>query len=104
MSGSAPMARPAMVHPIDAPTSTMAIVSLVTGIASYVIVPIVGALVAIITGHLSRREIRESNGRIQGKGMATAGLVLGYAHFALACFAFAAFLFLVTIGVIAWNH
>jgi len=60
------------------PNSTMAVVSLVAGIASWVVAPLLGALVAIITGHMGKREIRESNGQLAGDGMATAGLVLGY--------------------------
>jgi uncharacterized membrane protein len=58
--------------------STMAMVSMIAGIVSYVIAPLIGAIVAIITGHMAKREIRESNGQLGGDGMATAGLVLGY--------------------------
>ena len=61
-----------------AQNSTLAIVSLVLGIVGWVILPIVGAIGAIITGHLAKKEIRESAGRLIGDGLATAGLVLGY--------------------------
>jgi hypothetical protein len=37
------------------------------------------AVLAVIMGHLSLSEIRRSAGRLGGKGMAIAGLVLGYA-------------------------
>ena len=33
---------------------------------------------AIIFGHIARRQIREAKGRERGKGMALAGLILGY--------------------------
>ena len=33
---------------------------------------------AIIFGHIARRQIREAKGRERGKGMAKAGLILGY--------------------------
>ncbi|MGH9710287.1 MAG: DUF4190 domain-containing protein, partial [Candidatus Acidiferrales bacterium] len=33
---------------------------------------------AIILGHLAQTEIRKSGGRLQGDGMALAGLILGY--------------------------
>ena len=59
--------------------STLAIVSLVAGIAGWTIVPVLGAIVAVITGHLAKNEIRESNGQIGSDRLATAGLVLGYA-------------------------
>lgn len=58
--------------------SSLAIASLITGILSWFLVPIFGALAAVITGHLAFNEIRESQGMLTGKGMATAGLILGY--------------------------
>ena len=81
------------------PTSTAAILSLVLGIASYVFLPFIGAIGAVIAGHMARKEIRDSQGRIKGDGMALAGLILGYAHFALACLAVG--LFLLFIGAAA---
>lgn len=67
-----------------APTnSTMAIVSLVAGIAGWTLLPIIGAIVAVITGHMAKNEIRSSGGRLTGDGLATAGLVLGYASLVL---------------------
>jgi len=64
--------------PLTPQNSTLAMVSMIAGIVSYVIAPLIGAIVAIITGHMAKREIRESNGQLGGDGMATAGLVLGY--------------------------
>ena len=63
------------------PTNSLATVSLVAGIASFVIVPLIGALVAVITGHRARAQIRQTGE--SGFGLATAGLVLGYIHLAL---------------------
>jgi hypothetical protein len=59
-------------------TSTLAIVSLITGIATWIFLPIIGALIAVITGHMAKTQIRASAGRLTGSGLATAGLVLGY--------------------------
>lgn len=59
-------------------TSTLAVISLVFGILAWILVPVIGAIVAIITGHMARSEIRRSGGAIEGDGMAVAGLVLGY--------------------------
>jgi hypothetical protein len=61
-------------------TSTLAIVSLVAGILTWLIVPVLGALAAIVTGHMARNEIRKSPEHLTGNGLATAGLVLGYAQ------------------------
>ncbi len=61
-----------------AKNSTLAIVSLVTGILG---IPCCGcfilAIVAAITGYLAKKEIAESNGTKTGAGMAQAGFILG---------------------------
>ena len=59
-------------------TSTLAVVSLVTGIACWIILPLVGSVIAVVTGHMAKKEIRASMGRLTGDGLATAGLLLGY--------------------------
>ena len=64
-------------------TSSLAVVSLVSGILGWTLVPFIGTLVAIITGHMARSEIRRSNGQLGGDGMAIAGLVLGWISAAL---------------------
>lgn len=60
---------------VPAETSGLAIASLVCGIL-FLFLP--AAIGAVITGHLSRAEIRRSGGRKNGAGMALAGLILGY--------------------------
>ena len=64
-------------------TNTLAIVSLVSGILSWIIVPFLGSIVAIITGHMARKEIRSQPDRFDGDGLAIGGLVLGYLQLAL---------------------
>jgi hypothetical protein len=59
-------------------TSTLAIVSLVSGILGWSLVPWIGSLVAIITGHMARAEIRRESDTVEGDGLAIAGLVLGW--------------------------
>jgi Domain of unknown function (DUF4190) len=66
-------------------TSTLAIVSIVTGIASWIIIPFLGAIIAIVTGHMAKSEIRGSAGELTGDGLATVGLVLGYIQIVLTC-------------------
>ena len=60
----------------DAATSGKALASMITGIFGLVF--FLPAIAAIILGHISRSEIRRSNGRLKGLGMSTAGLVMGY--------------------------
>jgi hypothetical protein len=85
-------------------TSTMAIVSLIAGIAGWSLVPFLGSIVAIITGHMAQSEIKKSAGTVTGKGMAVAGLILGYLMVALglcaACLFLLSFLGLFTIPFI----
>jgi len=76
---AAPTAPPPTLEP--AGTSGKALASLVTGIFGLLLFPI--AIAAIILGHMSRSEIRKSNGRLKGDGMATGGLVMGYGAFAI---------------------
>ncbi len=44
---------------------------------------ILAGIPAIILGHMSRKSIRESMGRLKGEGQATAGMVMGYISVAL---------------------
>lgn len=69
--------------PVAAQTSTMAIVSLIAGILSWFMLPVVGAVVAVITGNMAKKEIRASGGLLTGDGLATAGLVLGWIQLGL---------------------
>lgn len=64
-------------------TSALAIVSLIFGILAWIMLPVLGPIVAVITGHMARAEIRRSEGRMTGDGLAIGGLVLGYLQFAL---------------------
>lgn len=76
------------MNAVPARTSTMAVVSLVSGIVCWVALPFIGALVAVICGHAARGEIRRAPpGSIEGDGMALAGLVLGWVHLALCALA-----------------
>ncbi|EDY17101.1 hypothetical protein CfE428DRAFT_5446 [Chthoniobacter flavus Ellin428] len=63
-------------------TSGAAIASLVIGLLSFLLCPIIGSIAAVICGHIARGDIRKSGGRLSGDGMAIAGLVLGYSGFA----------------------
>lgn len=55
-----------------------AIFSLILGIFSIIPFSILAGIPAIILGHLALRDINNGQGQRTGKGMATAGLVMGY--------------------------
>jgi hypothetical protein len=67
-------------------TSSMAIVSLVAGLLGWTFAPWLGSIIAIITGHMARAEIRRDPAGLEGDGLAVAGLVLGWAMILLSVF------------------
>ncbi|HOM67082.1 MAG TPA: DUF4190 domain-containing protein [Brevefilum fermentans] len=70
--------------PIYQQTSTMAVISLISGIASFFILPLLGAILAIILGYSAKKEIAQSGGALTGEGLATWGLILGWVNIGLA--------------------
>ncbi|WP_426699977.1 DUF4190 domain-containing protein [Rhodanobacter sp. Col0626] len=86
-------------------TSSLAVVSLVFGILSWCLLPFIGAIVAVICGHMARGEIRRSpiDNPIEGDGMAVAGLVLGYAHLALCMLGLFVFIAALAFGFSWWG-
>lgn len=43
----------------------------------------IGSVGAVVLGHMAKREIARSRGRLSGAGLATAGLVIGYIGLAI---------------------
>ena len=85
-------------------TNNLAIVSLVSGILGWTLLPWIGSLVAIVTGHMARAEIRRNPETQEGDGLALAGLIMGWAMVALSVLAVVAvILFFGGIAVfLAW--
>jgi hypothetical protein len=81
-------------------TSPWSIVSLISGISSYLVLPFLGGIIALITGYVARRDINNSGGALSGKGMATAGLWLGWINIALCALA-ALLIILLVIGLLS---
>jgi hypothetical protein len=69
---------PAQATVRPAPTSGLAIASLIFGILGLTLLPTLGSVVAVILGYMAKSEINSSTGQLEGSGLATAGLVLGY--------------------------
>jgi Domain of unknown function (DUF4190) len=86
---------PAGYAPQAIPNSPLAIASLVSGILAWVFLPFVAAIIAIVTGHMARGEIRRSAGRFSGEGMAIIGMILGYSQLALIALGACFFLFVI---------
>ncbi|GAB3512937.1 DUF4190 domain-containing protein [Pseudoxanthomonas daejeonensis] len=81
-------------------TSSLAIASLVSGILGWTLLPFIGTVVAIITGHMARSEIRASQGQLDGDGLALAGLVLGWVSVILLLVGL--FILFAFLGGVAW--
>lgn len=62
-------------------SSGLATASMICGIVSLVFCQGVGAIPAIICGHMALSQINQSPLPMSGKGMAIAGLVMGYLQF-----------------------
>ncbi len=77
-------------------TNTLAVISMIASIVGFIwILPFIGSLGGVIMGHISLKQIATSGEK--GRGMALAGLIVGYVGLALfvigviAFFAFFAF-------------
>ena len=58
-------------------TNVLAIISLVASIAGFIwLVPVIGPITAVITGHISLAQIKRTGEK--GRGMALAGTVIGW--------------------------
>lgn len=71
------------VTPAAAPTSGMAIASLVCGILALTMCGIVSGIPAVVCGHMALGQIRNSPHPQEGRNLAIVGLVLGYASIAI---------------------
>ena len=65
-------------------TPGSATAALILGICAVLVCPIICAPLALVYGNKARNEIDGSGGRLGGRGMATAGIVLGWIGVALA--------------------
>jgi len=70
---------PQSAVPPPAPRAApLAVVSLVLAVFSFACIPIVAVIPAIICGHIAWSKISKSGGVLCGKGLAIAGLIVGY--------------------------
>lgn len=66
--------QPPMAGPPVPEKTSLPLISLIFGILSFICIPLIGAIVAIVTGIMGRKKAKEIG---QGTGMATTGLILG---------------------------
>ena len=92
-------AAPPYGYTASPPKNDLAVWSLITGILSYVMCPILLGVAAIITGTMGRRAADE--GLADNRGMATAGVILGWVNIGLSVLGIVLFLFLLGAGLLA---
>ena len=80
-------------------TNTLALVSLISGVLGWFMAPVIASIVAVVTGHMARKQIRQSGGREDGDGLAIGGLVLGYTSLVLGIIGIV-FVILIFVGII----
>ncbi len=66
-------------------TNTLAIVSLIASIASWLIIPGLGSIIGVICALIARNQIKASAGQQTGDGLAIAGLIIGALNLVLIC-------------------
>lgn len=81
-------------------TSSLAVVSLVLGIASYFVVPLLGAIAAIITGNLAKKEIQQNPEALSGEGLARWGMILGWINITMSIIGICLTVFIVIMSLL----
>jgi uncharacterized membrane protein len=79
----------------------MAVASLVAGIASWVLCPVIASVLAVVFGYIAKRNIKESNGALGGDGFATAGIILGFANLGISLLVV---IIIVIAAIVAGTH
>ena len=78
MADETPPSPPPAIPQTVPHTPAVAIWSLILAVLSFTCGWLFTAIPAVICGHIARAKIRKSGGALGGKGIATAGLILGY--------------------------
>ena len=88
------------------PSSTLAMVSLISGILGFTLVPVIGTIVALVTGYMARNETRSVPPKASGDGMATAGIIMGWIQVGLVVVGVCCFVayMVFVVGFVATNQ
>lgn len=83
-----------------ATVAPLALASLILGLLGTNILFVIGSVAAVVCGHLALNQIRDSDDALGGRGMAVAGLILGYLVPVLSLMGLAVFGLLKALGVL----
>ncbi|WP_181373595.1 DUF4190 domain-containing protein [Microbacterium sp. HMWF026] len=84
-------------YAMPARTNTLAIVSLIASIVGVFVLPVIGQIVGIVTGHMSLSQIKARAEK--GRGLAVAGLIVGYVTLALGVLLLVFFIILIQAAI-----
>ncbi len=88
--------------PVAPSTNGFAIASLALSISGFILLGIVGSILGVIFGHIAQNQIKRAVPPEEGRGLATAGLIIGYIGIGINVLLIAlGLLFLVFIPIIA---
>lgn len=87
--------------PVAGPTtSTNAVIGLILAIVSWVICPIIAAIVALVLARSSDKEIKASQGRVDGSGLNTATRIIAWLNIGVSIVVGLVVMVLTVLGVI----
>jgi len=100
--GPAPAYGPAPGYPVYGPPANEgnAIAALILSISSFVICPVIPAVIALILAGVAKRNIIASGGTKGGLGLVTAARVISWVNIALVT----AFVIILAVGLVAVSH
>ena len=84
-------------YPAPAKTNALAVISMIASIVGFIwILPFIGSVAGVIMGHISLRQIPRTGET--GRGMALAGLIVGYVGLAFFVLGAIAFIFFISLA------
>ena len=97
-----PQGPPAPYFRPSVPTDGMAIAALTLAVVSFLFCPVIAAVLALIFGYMSLRNIKDSGGSLTGEPMARAGIIISWVNLGL-CALTGVFILIVVLVTIASN-
>ena len=82
------------------PNSSLALISLIFGVLGLTFLPLIGSIIAVITAPMAKKEIRASQGTMDGEEMAKIGQILGWIGIGLSFFGCCCFLLFLIFPVL----
>jgi len=73
--------------PQQVPNSSLALASFFTAAAAWLVIPLFGAIAAIVLGILAQQQIRAASGHLKGSDLATAAIVMSAVQIGFIIFA-----------------